>query len=155
MRRVLGAAAVIAVAAGLSSCATTVSLQPAADANNPLCAEVTVSLPGEVDGFPRRWTDAQATGAWGDPTTVILACGVEPPGPTTLECATVDGVDWIVDDTESPNYRFTTYGRTPAVGGFLRYDPETTSSADILRALAPAVSQLPKDGACTARTDQE
>ena len=50
----------------LAACSTTVSLQPAPDANNPRCAEVTVRFPQTLDGFERRWTDAQATGAWGE-----------------------------------------------------------------------------------------
>ena len=45
----------------LAACSTTVSLQPAPDANNPRCAEVTVRFPQTLDGFERRWTDAQAT----------------------------------------------------------------------------------------------
>ena len=143
-RRILAAAGVAAAIGGLSGCSGTVSLMPAADANNPLCAAVSVRLPDAVDGFARRWTDAQAT----------AACGVQPPGPTTLDCQTVDGVDWIVDDSEAPNYRFTTYGRTPAVEVYLDYDPERTSSADILRSIAPAVSQLPVDAKCTARSGQ-
>lgn len=153
-RRILAAAGVAAAIGGLSGCSGTVSLPAAVNADDPLCAAVSVRLPDAVDGFARRWTDAQATAAWGDPTTVLLACGVEPPGPTTLDCQTVEGVDWIVDDSEAPNYRFTTYGRTPAVEVYLDYDPERTSSADILRSLAPAVSQLPVDAKCTARSGE-
>lgn len=150
--RVFTALALAGAVAALSGCAGTVSLSPAADANDPLCAEVSVRLPSTVDGFDRRWTDAQATGAWGDPVTVILACGVTVPGPSTLECQTVEGVDWLIDDSEAPRYRFTTYGRAPAVEVYLDYDPERTSSADILRALAPAVSQLPVHSTCTPRS---
>ena len=119
-----------------------------------------VSLPAtasENDLVDVSWTVlnagvAQATGAWGDPVTVILACGVTVPGPSTLECQTVEGVDWLIDDSEAPRYRFTTYGRAPAVEVYLDYDPERTSSADILRALAPAVSQLPVHSTCTPRS---
>ncbi len=64
-------------------------MTPAADANDPVCAEVSVRLPDSVDGEPRRWTDAQATGAWGNPSVVLLTCGVEPPAPSTLACQTV------------------------------------------------------------------
>ena len=154
-RRFIVIAALAASALGLASCSSTVSIPPAPDANDPLCADVSVRLPSVVDGMPRRWTDAQATGAWGDPTTVILACGVEPPGPTTLECVTIEGVDWIIDAGDEPNYRFTTFGRTPAVEVFLKYDPTTTSSAEVLRAFTAAVSELPVDGQCTARGTDE
>ncbi|HAQ60217.1 MAG TPA: DUF3515 domain-containing protein, partial [Microbacterium sp.] len=60
-------AAVLVAAAGLSGCTSAVSMQPARDANDPLCAEVSVRLPASIDNQERRQTDAQATGAWGDP----------------------------------------------------------------------------------------
>lgn len=51
--------------------------------------------------------------AWGDPA-IIARCGVNTPGPTTDECFTVDGVDWV-GSTLSDGYRFVTYGRSPAI----------------------------------------
>jgi hypothetical protein len=99
----------------LSACAPTVALSPAANATNPKCADVIVHLPGSVADQQLRQTNAQATSAWGDPAAVILRCGVTPPGPTSAQCATVKGIDWIVDDSKKPVYTFTTYGRTPAV----------------------------------------
>lgn len=124
-------------------------MSPAPDANDPLCADVTVRLPDSVDGEQRRWTDAQATGAWGDPASVLLACGVTPPGPSTLPCQTVSGVDWIIDDSDAPNYRFTTYGRTPAVEVYLDYD--VVSGNEALQAVSNAVASLPVDAQCTDR----
>lgn len=151
-RRAVTALLVTALAAALTGCATTVHLDAAPRANDPACAEVTVRLPGEVDGQARRWTDAQATGAWGDPAAVLLTCGLEPPGPSALPCRTVDGVDWIIDDAEAPEYRVTTFGRDPAVQLYL--DNEVVSSAEVLDALSPIVGLLPVDGsACTARGD--
>ncbi|PZU47301.1 MAG: DUF3515 domain-containing protein [Microbacterium sp.] len=136
---------VILAAAGLlSGCASTVSTTPAKGANDPACAAVTVRLPDTVDGQQRRWTDAQATGAWGTPTSVLLTCGLEAPGPSTLVCQTVDDVDWLIDDTDAPKYRFTTFGRTPAVEVYLDYD--VVSGRDALSALSSAVQQLPTDG---------
>jgi hypothetical protein len=152
-RRILAIAiATTALAWGLTGCAGTVSLEAAPDANDPACAEVSVRLPGDVDGQVRRWTDAQATGAWGDPAAVILTCGVEPPGPSTLPCQSVDGVDWIIDDTEAPHYRVTTFGRVPAVELYL--DNEVVSSAEVLDKLSRIVGVLPTDGSvCTERGD--
>ncbi len=128
----------------LTGCSTTVTLPPAADANNPACADVTVRLPDTVDGQERRWTDAQATGSWGAPTSVILTCGVDVPGASTLDCQTVGAVDWLIDETEAPNYRFTTFGRTPAVEVYLDYD--VVSGRDVLDDLATAVGTLPTNG---------
>lgn len=126
-------------------------MTPAADANDPDCAAVTVRLPDTVAGQERRWTDAQATGAWGAPaTTVLLRCGVPEPGPSALPCETVGGTDWIVDDSEAPNYRFTTYGTSPAVEVYL--DGELVPGRTALDALASAVLLLPRtDRSCSER----
>src|SRR5690349_20588501 len=139
----------------LAGCTTTIDLDPADAANDTLCAEVTSNLPGTVSGQPRRWTDAQATGAWGDPAKVLLTCGVEPPGPTTLPCEDVAGVDWIIDDSDAPRFRVTTFGRTPAVEIYLDTTADDqgqgVSSRDVLDALSPIVSVLPVDGQCLER----
>lgn len=132
----------------LSGCATTVSMQPVDEANDPLCAEVMVRLPDTLDGQQRRWTDAQATAAWGDPSAVLLSCGVVPPGPTEAQCITVAGVDWIVDDSAAPRYRITSYGRTPAVE--VLTDNELVAPTTVLDGLATALQQLPRDRQCTS-----
>lgn len=125
-------------------------MTPADDANNPACADAMVILPNSVDGQQRRWTDAQATAAWGDPLAVLFTCGVEPPGPSTLPCQTAGGVDWLVDDTDAPRFRFTSYGRDPAVEIYLEYgnasDEGAVSGRAVLEALGPAVDRLPENG---------
>lgn len=133
----VAACLVLVAAAGLSGCTTTVDLDPAADANDPACAEVSVRLPDTVAGEPRRWTDAQATAAWGEPSAVLLRCGVESPGPTEARCITIGGVDWIVDESRAPKYLVTTYGRTPAVEVFI--DNKAVSSNDVLDSLSGAI----------------
>ena len=132
-------------------------MEAAPDANDPACAEISVRLPGSLAGEPRRWTDAQATGAWGDPATILLTCGVTPPGPTTLRCETVAGVDWVIDESDAPRFRVTTYGRTPAVELYLDTelgeDGTGVSSRDVLDAISPIVAALPADGQCVGRED--
>lgn len=153
-RRLLAAAITLAACFGIAGCASPVALEPAPEANSPECAEVTVRLPGDLGGQARRWTDAQATGAWGDPATILLTCGVTPPGPTTLPCETRNGVDWIIDDAEAPQYRFTTFGRVPAVEVYL--DSEKVASADVIETLSAIADLLPTDGsACTERPADE
>jgi hypothetical protein len=97
----------------LVACSPTVPLEPAADATNPKCAEIIVRLPASVVGQPLRQTNAQATGAWGNPASVLLRCGVAQPGPSST-CSTVNGIDWVVDVSGDPRYVYTTYGRSPA-----------------------------------------
>ncbi|GGH39724.1 DUF3515 family protein [Microbacterium album] len=151
MIRRLVAAAAAAVLLGLTGCAATVSLPAADDANDPLCAEVSVRLPSNLGGLDRRWTDAQAAGAWGAatdvlPATVMLRCGVTPPGPTTLQCVTFEGVDWIVDASDLPMQRITTYGRTPATQ--LYVDTSVISPSSVLPAISRIVSALPAETHC-------
>jgi hypothetical protein len=146
----LAAAASFAIVVGvaLTGCSTTVNLDPAEGANDPACAELSVRLPGSVAEQPRRWTDAQATGAWGEPSAVLLRCGVTPPGPTEARCITIGGVDWIVDESQAPRYLVTTYGREPAVEVFV--DNEVVSPNDVLGDLGLVVSgTTTADSACT------
>ncbi len=132
----------------LAGCAATVSLEPAPDARTTRhCAEVTVRLPATVGGQERRWTDAQATGAWGDPGRRHPDVRRRAARSDTLPCQTVDGVDWIIDDAEAPHYRVTTFGRTPAVEVYL--DNDIVSSADVLDRLSRIVSLLPADDGVT------
>jgi len=145
--RVLLPVGVAALAVLLVGCAPAVALQPAPDAASPLCAEVTVRLPDAIGEFESRETDAQATGAWGQPVAIVLHCGVPSPAPTaTFPCVTVEGIDWLRDDTDAPSYIFTTYGREPAVEVVV--DSDLASGLDALTELAPAVGRLPVDGAC-------
>ena len=140
-------AVLLSVAAvALAGCAAAVPMQPADDAVNPDCANVIVHLPASVADQPERETNAQATGAWGDPASVLLRCGVQPYGPTTLPCDNVNGVDWIRDDSADPLYTFTTYGREPAVEVTL--DSEAASSSSTLVDLTNAVSVIPQTEQC-------
>lgn len=138
----------VVTALALTGCSRTVSLQPAANANDPLCAELMVRLTDELGGQQRHWTDAQSTAAWGDPASVIMRCGVAPPGPSTLPCITLGGTDWLVDGTADPDFRVTTYGREPAVEVLV--NTRAVSSNDVLTKLGGTIAnQLPAIGACT------
>jgi hypothetical protein len=122
-------------------------MEPAADANDPLCAEVSVRLPKTIGGLDRVWTDAQATAAWGEPSTVLFRCGLESPAASTLQCVSFGGVDWLVDDEDYPRLRMTTFGRTPAAQAYV--DTSKISGDQALDALKLAVGTLPVTGACT------
>ncbi|WP_460774185.1 DUF3515 family protein [Microbacterium sp. GXF7504] len=145
-------AVLVAAAAGLTGCAGTVSLQAAPEANDPACARVTAYLPDRLAGQERRWTDAQATGAWGDPAAILLTCGVEAPAASELLCQSVEGIDWLVDDSDSPRVRFTTFGRQPAVEVYVDYDAVASYDVrNVLAGLAPLVGTLPRTAECTER----
>lgn len=152
-RRILAAAIFPALLLGLVACTPAVPMTPAADATNPACADVIVRLRTvpEIGGHARRDTDAQATGAWGNPAAVLMRCGVPVPGPSTLQCATVKGVDWLRDDSGAPNYVFTTYGRDPAVEVIV--NGNEASGTEALAALSNAVGSIPATRACTSADD--
>ena len=139
-------AAAIALTLSLSACSPTISLEPAADANNPGCAEVIVRLPDAVDGQERRTTNAQSTAAWGNPATVILRCGIEPVEISTLPCVTANGVDWIIDESAKPSFRFISFGRTPALEVIV--DSENAVGVNALDSLAEAVKSIEPTKAC-------
>ncbi|MGO3886537.1 MAG: DUF3515 domain-containing protein [Mycetocola sp.] len=156
--RLLAAGAAVVGALALSACAPIVAMSPAPDANNPACAEVTVRLPETVSGFQRMQTDAQATGAWGtDGARVLLHCGVPELGPTTDRCVNVDGIDWVIDESEDPYFRLTTYGRSPAVEVYLDANTEDGqepfSSTAVIIDLNSAVGQIPATGGCVGAED--
>ena len=126
-------------------------MQPAEDAGDPKCAEVTVRLPETVgDGLQRRDTNAQATGAWGNPASVLLRCGVPTPPPTTDRCISINGIDWVEDSSQAPRFVYTTYGRTPAAEVII---DTTAASGAALVDLSEIMSYLPKTGGCVGAID--
>lgn len=131
----------------LSGCAPAVVLEPAADSNDPACAEVMVRLPDQVSDYEARYTTAQATKAWGDPAAVIFRCGLEPVAVSDLPCVTAGDVDWLVDDSQAPNFRFISFGRDPGVEVIV--NSEVASGISSLDAIGPAVAAIEPTSVCT------
>jgi len=150
-RSVGAAALLVAGVTLLTGCTSSVPLDPAADATNPGCADLIVRLPDTVAEQPSRETNAQSTGAWGDPAAILLHCGVAVPGPTTLPCVTINGIDWIEDDSEAPLYRFTSYGRDPATE--IVIDSDRVSGSTALVDISPAMEFIPATSACLGAED--
>ena len=131
----------------LSACTSTVALEAAPAANSPRCAAVTVRLPDDIDGNAQRATNAQATSAWGNPTTVILRCGLPEVLASTLPCVTAGGIDWLVDASKAPSYRFITFGRKPATEVIV--DSKNASGVKALETLGLSIEQgIPADRKC-------
>lgn len=135
----------------LAGCTPVVNLEAAQFSNDPGCAEVSVRLPSEIGDALRRETNSQATAAWGEPSSILLRCGLEPVEVSPLPCVSAAGVDWLVDETNAPNYRFISFARTPAVEVIV--DSEAASGISALEAVASAVGQLPASAACTEVTN--
>lgn len=135
----------------LTGCAATVNLEAAQDANDPACAEVSVRYPDQIGELQQRYTNAQATTAYGEPASVLVRCGLEPVFASTLPCVSAGEVDWLVDDADAPNFRFISFGRTPAVEVIV--DSENASGITTLESLSQAVSKLPATAFCTEITN--
>jgi len=131
----------------LTGCAPVVNLEAAPESNDPLCAEVSVRLPEELGSLTQRETNSQATSAWGEPAAVLLRCGLEGVEVSTLPCVTAGEVDWLVDDSEAPNYRFISYARFPAVEVIV--DSTQASGITTLESLSQAVAKIPATKTCT------
>lgn len=145
-------AAILILAAGLTACTPVADVEPAVDAANPDCATVMVALPSELAGEQQRETDSQSSSAWGDPSKIILRCGAPVPGPTTEQCATVNGIDWILREDET-TWTATTYGREPAIE--VIFSPEEVSSSTLLVQLENSVSRIQPTRECVSSNDLE
>lgn len=151
-RAAVALAAATTLALTLAGCAGEVAMEPADDANNPRCAEVTVRLPRVIGELEKRTTNAQATGAWGDPTAVMLRCGIEPSGPTADTCVSVNGVDWVIDRSRAPLYRFEAYGRSPGLEVIVH--SERASGTEAVTALENVAKLLPQERRCTSISEE-
>jgi Protein of unknown function (DUF3515) len=147
IRLLLAAAIAVAATASLTACSTAVALDSAPDSNNPRCAAVEVRLPDSIDGNGRRETNAQSTAAWGTPARIIVRCGLPEVLASTLPCVTAGGIDWLVDSSKAPSYRFITFGRKPATEVIV--DSKNASGVKALDALGFSIQQaIPSDRLC-------
>lgn len=146
--RILATAAAAGLA--LSACSPVVDVSPAKDAANPACAPMMVALPDAIGDAGLRKTNSQATAAWGDPSKVILRCGVNVPGPTTDRCVSVNGVDWVIKEGD-PVWTLTTFGREPATE--ILMNPDLISSATVLADLSAAAGKIKPTRNCVGQED--
>lgn len=113
-----------------------------------------VALPDTLAGAALRDTTTQATAAWGNPSQVVLRCGVSVPGPTTDRCVTVNDVDWVIKESGTngnPDYTLTTYGRTPATE--LVLDPNKIASSTVLAEISSSAAKIPQTRRCLGASD--
>lgn len=152
-RRLAVGAAALTSAFVLTGCGSTVTVDPAPDAANPDCAPVMLAMPDEVSGMAQRETSSQGTTAYGDPSAMIVRCGVEEPGPTTEPCTDVSGVDWLISQVpgQENQWRAVTYGRSPAVE--VLFDGERVPSSTALVDTGSAVQSIPQERACESVAD--
>jgi hypothetical protein len=154
MRSKLALVAAAAIVLGLTGCAPTVALEPAAHASNTRCASVIADISTTVTSVSTltpRETNAQGTAAWGDPADILLRCGVPVPDPTaSFPCVTVNNIDWLRNDTHAPVYVFTTYGRNPAVAVTINSKSPKADANQALTDIASVISDsIPSQHRCS------
>jgi hypothetical protein len=141
--------AVLAGLAVLAGCGSSGSpaVQPAPDAAQPACAQLTGRLPDRVLNQARNQLAVTGAATWGDPA-IVLRCGVPPTGPTSDPCLEADGLDWVFTETKN-QFRFVTFGRTPAVEVQIPSTVDRTAASGALVDLADAVRPLKSSKTCT------
>lgn len=152
-RQRLGALSGAGALLALTACAPAASVEPGPHAQDPACADVMLTLPEEIGDYSQRPTTSQSTSVWGDPSAVVLRCGVEPIGPTEHPCVAPAGVDWVWIDHQD-HVQLISYGREPSVEVLLDGDQlseDTTMNAQF--ALSEPVSRIEQTRQCTDRLD--
>lgn len=147
--------AVPLLALALAGCTPIVDLAPAPDSANPACAPMMIALPDQLADQPLRETGSQGTAAWGNPSKVVLRCGVNPPGPTTEQCVGVNGVDWVLtqDPKKPETWTATTYGREPATE--ILFNQNEVASSTVLAQLSGAAGKIPQTRKCLGAADSQ
>ncbi len=144
-RRAVAAAAVLLVPldliAGCSSAPAAPQVSPAPQAASPECATALDAAPATVLDHPRTSLSVAGAAAWGSPP-IVVRCGLPEPGPTTLPCVSVNGIDWVVDDGADP-MTAVSYGRSPAVEVEMPTSYDRASLPAALVDLGPVASALP------------
>lgn len=129
----------LAVATG---CSSGVEVTPPPGATSAACQRMSALWPQTVSNqqVVKSSSDSPAVHSWGDPA-IIARCGVTSSGPTTQDCIDASGVDWVAQKL-SDGYRFTTFGRTPAIEVLVpsAYAPEPL----VLPAFAKAARSIPQ-----------
>lgn len=151
----LAFAALSALGVALTSCTPAVDLAPAQDSANPACAAMMIALPDKLADQQLRETSSQGTAAWGNPSKVVLRCGVNAPPPTKDPCVGVNGVDWVSkqDPAKPDNWTFTTYGREPATA--ILFNQNDVASSTVLAQLAAAAAKIPQTRKCLGPEDAQ
>jgi hypothetical protein len=108
-----------------------------------------LAAPETVGGLPMRNTTSQATAAYGDEFTIVVRCGVEPPGPSEDPCVEVTAGDttlgWLVTETDD-EWVAVSFGRSPAVEATIPKVRADQAVGDLLAELSPSAARAPRNG---------
>ena len=120
-------------------------------AGDPACARLADRYPDRLGGADRDRVSFAGLAVWGH-GEVELRCGVDPPGPTTDACVSVDGVDWVWRERAGDGARkdLVTFGRSPAVE--VSVANSVTALDTVLLDLSHLVRPIAADGKCLEST---
>ena len=80
-----------------------------------------------------------------------MRCGLEPVEVSSLVCVTASDIDWLLDESEAPNYRFISFARSPATEVIV--DSTVVAGVTVLEELAASISVLDATKRCTEVTN--
>jgi hypothetical protein len=146
-------AAVVAAAAVGLLVVDSHRISAAPHADDPKCEKVLSRTPDDIPGMSRDWAIGDAVASWGG-RAAVLRCGAEELPPNVNLCVTVDGVDWVLDETrlkEDGVSVLRTYGRSPAVE--FTYTGSRSEVGGILTELNRAVDWIPQKRRCVGLQD--
>jgi hypothetical protein len=138
---------VAALACGAAGCSTgqeVTAVGPAPSASAAACTDALALAPATVLGHPRTSFDVTGAAAWGPPD-IVLRCGLPEPGPSSIQCLSIDDVDWLLDDRGDPVV-YTTFGRAPAAQVRVSAQLPPSDASAALVDLRPVVAALPRTG---------
>ena len=120
----------------LTACSRPVSVQ-APDASpecDPLLSAAPIRLLGELQ---RETTPRNAAAiAWGDPP-IVLVCGIDHDVPPNAQVITIEGVDWVAEETDAGTV-FTTLSQVPTIQ--VRVPVDYRPEIDAVVEITPALS---------------
>ncbi|MDG9717802.1 DUF3515 family protein [Streptomyces sp. DH24] len=128
-------------------------ISAAPHAGDPKCEKVLSRVPDDIPGMSRDWAIGDAVASWGG-RAAVLRCGAEELPPNVNLCVTVDGVDWVLDETrlkEDGVSVLRTYGRSPAVE--FTYTGSRSEVGGILTELNRTVDWIPQQRQCIGLQD--
>lgn len=128
----------------LSACSTEIETP---DSNDPACATSLANLPPKVLDQDRREVpkaEPSVDAAWGDPA-ITLACGFGSVAPTTDDCLTVNGSDWVFVEKDG-EFTFRSFGTAPSIEVVVPASYGRTNAAGALVDLVAVAKALPKNG---------
>ncbi|MBL8931831.1 MAG: DUF3515 family protein [Kineosporiaceae bacterium] len=142
----------VLIVATTAACSGGEEVTAAPRAGESACTAALAAAPQTVLNRARGSMDVPGVLVWGQDPRIVLRCGLPEPGPSTLPCLTVEGLDWVIDDTADP-VTAVSYGRSPAVEISMARVGPTSDLPAALVDLAPAARVLPGTGrTCTGRS---